>query len=406
MVTDTYKRYPTERDEKRRALLQAVEDVRDTVVAQASASEALGTLAPAAVDALRNAGLFALKLPAELGGAEADPVTQMEVIEALVYHDTSAAWAMMICATSVGWPGAFLPQAGIDTLFAGGRVPLVAGSGGVGGRAEVVDGGYRVQGRYPFASGARHADYLIAGAPIVRDGEPAEMRSFVVPVDQATIHLESWDVAGLRGTGSCDFSLNDVFVPEAQSWDRAIMAGGKQERGGPIFSLGMPAFTANEVPAFALGGARRALDLITALAMSKRRGRDAITLIGERPVFQRFVAESELRLKAARALLYEGFEAAWQTVSAGRLLDARTQAELRAAGVYATDVTVDIVMQAFRFAGGGALQTTSPLQRYWRDITAASQHQAVSNAAYEVYGQHLLGIGVAEAAAGGGNARA
>ena len=114
-------------------LLDAVDSVRDVVVACADESEALGDLAPAAVRAMDEAGLFALKLPAELGGAEADPVTQLEVIERMAYNDPSAGWAPMIGATSIGWIGAFLPDESVAQIFAGGRIPTAAGIGGVSG---------------------------------------------------------------------------------------------------------------------------------------------------------------------------------------------------------------------------------------------------------------------------------
>jgi alkylation response protein AidB-like acyl-CoA dehydrogenase len=386
------KQFPKNREAKRRQLLDAVESVRDVIVAGADESERIGTLAPSVVEALSDAGLFALKLPAELGGAEADPMLQLEVIEAVAHIDTSAGWAVMIGATSIGWPGAFLPQAGIDIVFKGGRIPTAAGSGGIGGTAERVEGGYKVTGRYAFASGARHAEWLIGGAPVV-NGNEGEIIMFVVPVADATVHLDSWDVTGLRGSGSCDFSVNDCFLPSEYTWDRSKLIQGTPERGGPIFRLGMPAFTANEHPGFALGGARRALDLIMELAMTKKRGAGpAASLIADRPVFQRFVGESDQRLKAAQAQVLQLFERAWQIACDGEVPDARLQAEIRVAGVMATEIACDVANQAFRFAGGSALHSTNLLQRFWRDVNASAQHHAVSNAAYEAFGQLLLGI--------------
>ena len=118
--------FPKDRREKRRLLLELVEHVRDTVAASADESEQMGTLAPAAVDAIRDAGLFTLKLPMTLGGAEADPVTQIDVIEALSYIDASAGWCLMIGATAIGQPGAFAADDAIEEIFGDGRIyPLV-----------------------------------------------------------------------------------------------------------------------------------------------------------------------------------------------------------------------------------------------------------------------------------------
>ncbi|MYA62938.1 MAG: hypothetical protein F4X94_10255, partial [Dehalococcoidia bacterium] len=115
--------FPSEHHEKRRFLLDAVESVRDVVAASADESERLGTLAPDAVAAIRDAGLFTLKLPRSLGGAEADPVTQIEVIEALAYIDASAGWCLMIGATAIGQPGAFAGDDAVAEIFKNGRIP-------------------------------------------------------------------------------------------------------------------------------------------------------------------------------------------------------------------------------------------------------------------------------------------
>ena len=126
--------FPSERHQKRRFLLEAVESVRDVVATSADESERLGTLAPDAVAAIRDAGLFKLKLPQTLGGAEADPVTQIEVIEALAYIDASAGWCVMIGATSIGQPGAFAGDEAVAEIFGDGRIPTAAGSTALRGR--------------------------------------------------------------------------------------------------------------------------------------------------------------------------------------------------------------------------------------------------------------------------------
>jgi len=392
MVATPKRAYPKDRAEKRRVLLDAVEGIREVLAAHADEAEELRTLAPAAVEAFMQSGLWCLKLPAELGGAEADPVTQLEVIEAVTKIDTSAGWATMIGATSVGWPGAYLPDSAVEVIFKDGRVPPIAGIGGVSGTAEAVEGGHKLTGRFAFGSGAPHAEWLIAGAPVQGpEGEPPELRTFVFPADQATIHFESWFVAGLKGTGSCDFSTDGLFVAEDFSWDRGIMSRGEPVRGGAIFHLGMPAFTANEHAAFALGGARRALELIIELAQAKKRGQ-ASTVIASRSVFQHWVGEADLKLRAARARMCEVLEEAYAIASTGVVPDGRLQAEVRASSVYAADVAVEVTNQAFRFAGGGALQSSGLLQRYWRDVLASCQHGAVNDAGYEAHGQYLLGM--------------
>src|SRR4051812_47443303 len=194
--------YPTDREAKRRILLDAVGSVRDVVVACADESEALGDLAPAAVRAMDEAGLFALKLPAELGGAEADPVTQLEVIERMAYYDPSAGWMQMIGATSIGWIGAFLPQESAAQVFKGGRIPTAAGIGGVSGIATPVEGGYSLTGRFAFVSGIPHSEWLVVSARVQREAEPdpdapPETRVFAFRTAGVNMH-DDWHVAGLK----------------------------------------------------------------------------------------------------------------------------------------------------------------------------------------------------------------
>jgi alkylation response protein AidB-like acyl-CoA dehydrogenase len=152
-------KFPVDRAEKRRVLLQAVASVRDTLAAHAEESETLRTLPEASVAALTDSGLLAMKCPAELGGAEADPVTQIEVIEATSYIDPSAGWCLAIGNGGVSIMGSCLPREAIDRMFVGDRPPHFAGSL-TPGQAVPVNGGYRTSGRWSWASGIRHAEWV------------------------------------------------------------------------------------------------------------------------------------------------------------------------------------------------------------------------------------------------------
>ena len=380
--------FPVERAAKRQALLDAVARVAPTLVAHAAEAEALGTLPAVTVDALDAAGLFRLKLPAVLGGAEADPVTQFEVLEALAMVDASASWCTMVGATTLTLPAVYLPDDAVAKVFSAGGIPRAAGVYMPIGRAEVVPGGYRVTGRWPFASGVRHSQWLSATARVVRDGAlTAERCAVVFPTESATVH-DNWQVAGLQGTGSCDFSLEDLFVPDAFTWD-SEKAG--PQRGGPLYRLAMPGFVANEHAAFALGVARQALDVFVDVAKAKARGVTP-SLLARRPTVQRLLAKADVELKAARALTIERYERAWQMVCAGELVPPSMQAELRSVAVHATDVAVDVTTRVFRAAGGSALYLDHALQRCLRDLHAGAQHFMVSDSAYEGRGQFMLEV--------------
>ena len=383
------KAFPTERTEKRRVLMDAVEAVRATLEAGTQEAEETATLPLTSVEALYESGLLRLKLPHVLGGAEADPMTQLDVLEAVSRIDPSAGWCLMIGAASLGSLAAFLPDDAVDEIFEDGKPPRVAGAFAPFGTAAPVAGGYRVTGRWPFGSGVRHSQWVSAGARVTTEsaGYPPQLRC-VMPTANVKIH-DNWDVMGLRGTGSCDFSVEDLFVPDRFAWDVSLT---EPRRGGALYRLGRPGFVTNEHSAFALGVGRRALDAVTEVAVSKSRGYNSTNLLADRPTLQRALGECDLKLRAARALNVEILEEAWQSVCNGRTPAPPLQAQLRGCATYTTDVAADVVAQAFRYGGGSALFMSSVLQRCLRDINAAAQHQMVSDAAYENHGQFLLGL--------------
>ena len=381
--------FPTDRVAKRRVLMDAVASVRATLEAGAMDAEAHATLPPASVDALYDSGLLRLKTPHVLGGAEADPVTQLDVLEAVSRIEPAAGWCLMIGAASLGGLSAFLPDDAIEEIFVVGRPPKVAGAAAPAGIATPVEGGYRLTGHWQFGSGIQHAEWVSAGARVAggSDDHPRQLR-VAMPRHQVKVH-NNWQVMGLRGTGSCDFSVNDLFVPHRFAWDSTLT---EPIRGGALYRLGRPGFVTNEHSAFALGVGRRALDALTEVAGAKTRGYNSTNLLANRPVVQRALGECDLRLRAARALNIEILEAAWDAVCAGHSPPPPLQAQMRSVATYTTDVAADVASQAFRYGGGAALFTTSILQQCLRDINAAAQHQMVSDTAYENHGEFLLGL--------------
>ena len=369
--------------------MDAVEEVGGVLEAGREEAEKTGTLPRASVEALEESGLLRLKLPRVLGGAEADLITQLDVLEAVSRIDSAAGWCLMIGAASVGSLAAFLPDDAIQEVFADGKPPRAAGVFSPFGTAVPVNGGYQVSGRWRFGSGILHSQWVAAGARVVaeEDGHPAQVR-VVVPTSDLEIH-DNWQVMGLRGTGSCDFSADNLFVPARFAWD---VSSAEPKRGGGLYRMGRPGFVTNEHSAFALGVARRALDVVAEEAASKMRGYNSENPLTRRPVFQRALGECDLRLRAARALNVETLEEAWQAASRGETPNDPLQARMRGCATYTTEVAADVVAQAFRYAGGSALFGSNLLQQCLRDINAAAQHQMVSDTAYENHGQFLLGL--------------
>ncbi len=380
--------------DKRKELLNRVGEIRDTLASAAGAAEENATLAASAVQALRASGILRMRLPHVLGGLEADLVIQEAVIEELAYIDAASAWCAMVGSASVAALGAFLPDAGIEQLFTAGSVPLVACSFYPAGTAVPEDGGYRVNGHWRFASGIRHAEWVWAGAAVARDtddpdGQAREVIYVVLPVEAIEIH-DNWHVVGLRGTGSCDFTIDDQFVPLelTMNWqpDKPVPL-----RGGPLFRLPSLAFGAHEHVAFAAGLARRAVDELLLMATTQR-GQYRPSALTERHIFQRLVGKSDLKLRSARSLALDLYQDTWQRICRDEPIMPARQAELRGLATFITDIALEIVTAAFRYGGSRANFQPNIFERLLRDMNAAAQHIMASDSAYENHGKFLLGL--------------
>jgi alkylation response protein AidB-like acyl-CoA dehydrogenase len=372
-------------------LLSGIRASREKFESAGDRAEELRTLPHDAVALLRTLGVFWLKTPAELGGTPLPPVEFSEVIEELAYIDTSTAWAAMIGAGCNGLTGGWLPEDGARRIYgaADGVRPVVAGQLVPRGAGHPVRGGYLVSGRWGFSSGIVHADWLIgAFKPDSGDGGPPTgfplMIVFLVPKEQAEV-IDNWHVAGLQGTGSLDFSLDGVFVPEEMTY----RLGTPAVRGGDLFRLGMPAFVSNEVPPLAIGLARRALDDMTELAMHTARFPGGPT-VSERAVFHKELGRAETRIKAARAVHREAMAQAWESAVAGTVPGEEIQLAVTTASIYAVETCSDVVSDLFRYGGGRVLALSNPMQRHLRNVLAARQHVALSEEHYEAAGRYIL----------------
>ena len=342
---------------------------------------------------LAEAGLLQMYLPCSMGGPELPPLTVFRVIEEISRADGSIGWCVMI-ATAVSSSMGMLDAAvgrGIAGCPADARL---AGSIRPMGRARPVDGGYRIDGRWDFASGVNHARWLMApcvlwdGDKPMRGPTGAPMaRIFWVPSGSATI-LDTWRVLGLRGTGSHDFSIADVFVPESHS---AAMGALPLEKGALYEPRLHLSWIWTATVANAIGIARGALDAFTELASTKSSTMST-ALLRDRPLVQARVAEAEAILSAARAYVQAAVGDLWMRAGRGDSdLDAAiAQARLAIThGMREAARSVDIVFHA---AGTNAVYERNPLERHFRNIHVAIQHAAGLPAHMEAAGKALLGL--------------
>ena len=380
---------------ERDRLITGIRANREKFEAAGDRAEELRTLPHDAVSGLRSLLFFWLKTPAELGGSPLSPVEFCEVIEELAYVDVSVAWAAMIGAGCNGLAGGWLPEAGARKIYTAGQpLPVVAGQLAPRGTGTPVEGGYLVHGRWGFSSGIVHADWLLGAFRIDGDGGaagggsagtgPGRMVVFAVPKSKAEV-IDNWHVAGLQSTGSLDFSVDGVFVPEEMTYDLT----GPPARGDALSRLGMPAFVSNEVPPLAIGLARRAVDDMTELATHTARFPGGPT-VSERAVFHKELGRAETKIRAARAVHREAMALAWETAVAGSTPPEEQQLAVTTASVFAVETAVEVVSDLFRYGGGRVLALTNPMQRHLRNALAARQHLALSEEHYEAAGRYLI----------------
>jgi indole-3-acetate monooxygenase len=385
---------PKEQEAKRAALLARVERIAPTLQASGGKSEELSTLAPEAVAALRGAGLFQLKLAEVVGGAEADPLTEMLVLERIAYHDFTSGWCTMVGATAVASLGAFLPPAGLERVFANGQIPTASISFFPAGRAVREKGGYRVNGRWRFNSGIRHSEWVLGGTVVEGTEKENGGKPLVIfaafPAADVTLYDNWRDVVGLRGTGSGDFSVEGYFLPEHFSFVWDLMKP-KPARGGPGYLLPPFSYVAKEHGSVALGAARRALDELIKLATTTR-GTFRASKLDERQVVHRQIAEADIKIRAVRALMHERYGELYRKVTAGHLPDGADVADVRTICLYATDIAISVATMAYHFAGNTGLHHPHVLGRLLRDLNTAGLHQVMSDTSYENHGKFLLGI--------------
>lgn len=375
------------REEWRKYFFDTVDAHSGVFEQEALEGDLIRILPPATLETLKKSDLCLLKYPAVLGGAEADNALQFEVFERLAYHSAVASWCYFIYADLIARVAAFLPESGLEKIFRSG-LPMICGGGGMMiGELTPATGGYRVSGRWVYGSGIDGADWVVLLAAQKNKGGLPEILSCVVPRSDIQV-VDNWHVLGMRGSGSSDFLADGLFVPA----DMTFRFDAPPLRGGAIFRLGLMGYVGHTVPATALGIARRALDEASRIAKEKMRGYGKRAPLAKRGVFQAFVGESDLQLRAARALMLDNGRRIVADAERTGVMQPENEAEVRAAGCYTTRLAVRIVDEAVRYVGGDAIRQGSRLEQALRDVHTAATHFFVSDSSIESHAQFLLGI--------------
>jgi alkylation response protein AidB-like acyl-CoA dehydrogenase len=344
------------------------------------------------LDALRAQGLFEFWIPKCFGGEEASTLEGLEVVEALSRADASTGWVVMATQLCAATAAAFLAPSAAKSIF-GVRAPIIAGQGQPNGKALPKDGGYQLSGSWAYGSGTRHADYLHTGGIIYQDGKPwmrpgaaaPEIKIFIVPIEQAKL-LGNWDALGLRATGSVDYTIDGVHVPEEFTHD---LIAKSPNQGGDLYRIGVPGFSAIGHTGFAIGVARRALDELAAIGVSNRR--PAYMSGSTSESFHQQYASAEAKLRSIRAFAFEVWADIQRTIERGNPMDVRQGTLIRLIVNHATSSAAEVVSFAFRYSGGHGTRDGS-LQRCFRDMQTGAQHATASPAILGECARELLGL--------------
>ena len=359
-------------------------------------------LPPALVQQLRDAGMYSLTIPRALGGRETPPLIFLRAVELLAEGAGSVGWnianngVIQLIALS-------LPDDGIQEIFGHGAGTIVAGTAVQGGgRAVPVDGGYRVTGRWRFGSGSQEAAWMLGSFEILDGDQPRRnpdgsilyWRGFFRREECTTIP-GTWDVTGVRATGSFDWTVTDQFIPDRRT---VIHAGAPLENQwskwpGTTYALPVETWIGPHHSAVATGIARAGVDALKDLVGSKvPRGRSTDQLVREQPQIQDWVGRAEALLEAGRAYRTAVLTELWDTVESGAPTTLDQRARCRLASTHAADCGRQALDLMHRAGGSTSFQRTHRLAECWRDLSVVSQAVTVLHEWYPLAGRVFLGL--------------
>jgi alkylation response protein AidB-like acyl-CoA dehydrogenase len=351
------------------------------------------------VEGLKTAGVFGMSMPGAWGGSELDPLTQFRVLETLAMADGSVGWCAMINCDG-GYITAFLDDQVGREMYTDLQLGTAAAASPTG-QATHVPGGYRVSGRFPFASGCQHCEWVWVGCQVLSHGSPVvngegvpETRQCFLRLSECEI-LDTWYTTGLRGTGSNDLFVKDVFVPAERTFsfqDEHLI-----KRRGPLYAF--PFMFASKSGPVALGIARHALDSLIEAATSKAARRYTVggqlepaKMMRDEVFIQQAVGRADTMLTSARGYLFEVMGDFWHTLVSGEAPSPAQVARFTTTHAFVVGVCVEVVQLIYKAVGGAAVYQKGPFDRCLRDVLTMNQHVIGTPRTYEMSGRLLLGM--------------
>lgn len=347
------------------------------------------------VDAMWESGLMRYMNPAAAGGNEPSFAEMLDMWERMAWLDGSFGWIGIANLPSAAAVAAYLPEEGFQEVFCGTDRVTLGGQFAPNGQGIKVDGGYSISGSWNFGSGTGHSAYVCAGFLPIDDGNfcfdvdgEITLLAAVIPREEINF-TDGWHVQGLRGTGSYDYNVTELFVPEHRTFN--LFARTPHRGASPAFHMGLMAITAAGHAGWAIGVAKSMLDDVRDLALVKARMGDMKTL-AHKDSFQRGYAHHLGMWRAARLLVLDTFSGVEAEVAAGNELTPTMRADMRIAATYATEACREVAQWAHLAAGTTSIRQGSRLERAFRDLYTGTQHAFISEKTYLDAAAVLLGL--------------
>ena len=379
-------------DQEFEAIRAKIDQLVPIIESHADAAEKQRRLSNVVARSMAAAGLYRVATPRSLNGAEAHPITQIKTIEAVSAIHGSTGWNLMIGIEVMGMLGAVYDRAVTAQLYSNPDL-IISGALNPLGKAVRHEGGYRITGQWPFASGVHNAHYFWSQSVVHEDGEPLHedgelvFCEHMVPAEQIEI-LDTWHVSGLKGSGSHDVKIQDVFVPDAyiSQVQRQVPI-----EPGTLYRLPVYSRLAYNKVGVATGIARAAINQFIELACQKKP-RGSANLLRNRGDAQRAIAEAQRIIGSARSYVFESVADLWETVAGGDKPTDRQRAIVQLSCSGAANEAVKAVEMLYAAAGASANFESCPLERSMRDVLVVRQHIMVSPQYTEAVGRVLLGM--------------
>ncbi|GAA3530754.1 flavin-dependent monooxygenase [Amycolatopsis ultiminotia] len=382
------------------AVIAGVRDLLPVLRERAQEAEDARRIPAESVKALQETGFFRLLQPKPYGGLEADPVTFYTAVKLVASACGSTGWVASILGVHPWHVGLFDARAQ-EEVWGEDHDVRISSSYAPMGKATVVEGGYRLSGRWSFSSGCDHCSWVLVGGPAFDGEHPVDFCSYLLPIADYSI-VDVWDTVGLRGTGSNDIVVEDVFVPAHRALSFVATSKcktpGQELNPGPLYRLPYGSVHPSTITAPIIGMAQGAYDAHVEHQGKRVRAAYAGEQSKEDPFAKVRIAEAASEIDAAWLQLTHNIDELYQLACRGEKLPFSTRLRVRRDQVRGTERSIAAIDRLFENSGGRALQRGTPIQRFWRDAHAGRVHAANdAERAYVLFGTGAFGLPVENA---------